>query len=107
MQQTEQQPCQFSGMKATIKHPAASLPGSHEGSCVGGVSHLALVLRGSADSPLNGPPVQALRDARTIEGLRMNEYRPALSTSDSGTSVDASLVALLYAARGLRGFGDG
>jgi MFS family permease len=37
----------------------------------------------------------------------MNEHRPALPTSDSGKSEDTSLVALLYAARGLRGFGDG
>jgi len=37
----------------------------------------------------------------------MNEHRPTPATSDSRTSVDASLVALLYAARGLRGFGDG
>src|SRR6185437_11221730 len=75
--------------------------------CVRAVPALTSEVRGSADSPLSGPPVQALRDTRTIEGLRMNEHRPTPATSDSRTSVDASLVALLYAARGLRGFGDG
>jgi MFS family permease len=61
-------------------------------------------LAGKCRLPFRRAAVQALRDTRIIEGLRVKEQRP---TFPSLSLFSASLVALLYLARGLRGFGDG
>src|SRR5829696_3098165 len=83
----------------------ASLYSSYVSACATSTSVLAFPIGDEAGSPSDGPPSKLCAHS-TCRGWRMDAGMTDIATEPKPSTAN-TLIRLLYAARALRGFGDG